>query len=144
MSYLSFSYFTPNTPASTCTPGTNKLKKGRRAMGKKHNTIISLLSKFHKVRGSGELAMVGANSGLVTKLCLTLYDPMDCSPPGSSIHGMSPGKNTGMGCLFLLQGIFRTQGSNTQTHISCTTGRFFHCWGTREAITQHKIFLFTV
>ena len=85
MSYLS--YFTPNTPASTCTPGTNKLKKGRRAMGKKHDTIISLLSKFHKVRGSGELAMVGSNSGLVAKLCLTLYDPMGCSPPGSSIMG---------------------------------------------------------
>ena len=26
---------------------------------------------------------------LVTKLCLTLYDPVDCSPPGSSVHGIS-------------------------------------------------------
>ena len=86
-------------------------------MGKKHDTIIGLLSKFHRVRGSGELTMVGGNSGLVTKLCLTLYDPMDCSPPGSSIHGISPGKNTGVGCHFLLQGIFHTQGSNTQTPI---------------------------
>ena len=24
---------------------------------------------------------------LVTKLCLTLYDAMDCSPPGSAVHG---------------------------------------------------------
>ena len=37
---------------------------------------------------------------------------MDCSPPGSSVHGDSPGKNTGQGCHFLLQGIFPTQGSN--------------------------------
>ena len=37
---------------------------------------------------------------------------MDCSPPGSSVHGDSPGKNTGMGCHALLQGIFPTQGSN--------------------------------
>ena len=29
--------------------------------------------------------------------CLTLCDPMDCSPPGSSVHGDSPGKNTGVG-----------------------------------------------
>ena len=36
---------------------------------------------------------------------------MDCSPPGSSVHGKSPGKNTGVGCHFLLQGIFWTQGS---------------------------------
>ena len=34
------------------------------------------------------------------------------SPLGSSVHGDSPGKNTGMGCHFLLQGIFPTQGSN--------------------------------
>ena len=40
----------------------------------------------------------------------TLHDPMDCSPPGSSVHGDSPGKNTGMSCHGLLQGIFPTQG----------------------------------
>ena len=36
--------------------------------------------------------------------CPTLYDPMDCSPRGSSVCGDSPGKNTGVGCHFLLQG----------------------------------------
>ena len=44
--------------------------------------------------------------------CLTLCDPMDYSPPGSTVHGDSPGKNTGVGCHGLLQGIFPTQGSN--------------------------------
>ena len=39
-------------------------------------------------------------------------DPMDCSLPGSSVYGISPGKNTGVGCIFLLQGIFSTQGPN--------------------------------
>ena len=38
--------------------------------------------------------------------------PVDCSPAGSSVHGDSPGKNTGVGCYTLLQGIFPTQGSN--------------------------------
>ena len=38
--------------------------------------------------------------------------PMDCSPPGSFVHRDSPGKNTGVGCHALLQGIFKTQGSN--------------------------------
>ena len=46
------------------------------------------------------------------KLCPSLCDPMDCSPPGSSVHGDSPSKNTGVGCHALLQGIFPTQGSN--------------------------------
>ena len=37
---------------------------------------------------------------------------MNCSLPGSSVHGDSPGKNTRMGCHSLLQGIVPTQGSN--------------------------------
>ena len=46
------------------------------------------------------------------QLCLTLCDPMDCSPPGSCVHGDSPSKNIEVGCQALLQGIFPTQGSN--------------------------------
>ena len=43
--------------------------------------------------------------------CPTLCEPMDCShPPGSSVHGDSPGKNAGVGCHALFQGIFPTQG----------------------------------
>ena len=49
---------------------------------------------------------------LVTQSCPTLCDPTDCSPPGSSVHGDSPGKNTGVGCHSLLQGICPTQGSS--------------------------------
>ena len=37
---------------------------------------------------------------------------MDCTPPGSSVHGDSLGKNTGVGCHALLQGIFPTHGLN--------------------------------
>ena len=45
--------------------------------------------------------------------CLTVCDPMDCSPPGSSVHEIdSPDKNIGVGCHALLQGIFLTEGSN--------------------------------
>ena len=35
---------------------------------------------------------------LVSQSCRTPFDPMDCSPPGFSVHGDSPGKNTGVGC----------------------------------------------
>ena len=31
---------------------------------------------------------------LVSQSCPTLCDLMNCSPPGSSVHGNSPGKNT--------------------------------------------------
>ena len=49
---------------------------------------------------------------LVTQLCPTLCDPMDYSLLVSSVHGDSPGKNSGVGCHALLQGIFPIQGSN--------------------------------
>ena len=49
---------------------------------------------------------------LVTQSCPALCDPMNCSPPGSSVHWDSPGKNTGVGCHSLLQEIFPTQGLN--------------------------------
>ena len=44
--------------------------------------------------------------------CPTLCDPMDRGPPRLLCPRNSPGKNTGVGCHFLLQGIFPTQGSN--------------------------------
>ena len=43
---------------------------------------------------------------------VALSDPMNCSPPGSSVRGDSPGKNAGMCRHALLQGIFPTQGLN--------------------------------
>ena len=45
--------------------------------------------------------------------CLTLCDPTDHSLPGSSVHGNSPGQNTGVGCHALQKGIFPTQGSKS-------------------------------
>jgi len=47
---------------------------------------------------------------LIAQLCPTLWDSMDCSPPGSSVNGILWGRI--LECIFLLQGIFLTQGSN--------------------------------
>ena len=49
---------------------------------------------------------------LVAQLCPTLCNPTGYSLPGSSVHGDSPGENTGVGCHALLQGVFPPQGSN--------------------------------
>ena len=58
---------------------------------------------------------------------------MDYTPPGFSVHGDSPGKNNGMGCHALLQGIFTTQGSNP--HLSpALAGEFFTISATYEAL----------
>ena len=45
--------------------------------------------------------------------CVQLFcDPMDCNPPGFSVHGIFLARITGVGGHFLLQGIFLIQGSN--------------------------------
>ena len=43
--------------------------------------------------------------------CFTPRDPIDCILPDSSVHGDSPGKNTGVGYQTLLQGILPIQRS---------------------------------
>ena len=57
--------------------------------------------------------------------CLTLWDPMDCSPPDSSAHGDSPGKDTGVGCHALDQGIVPIQGLNSRLISPAMAGGFF-------------------
>ena len=61
---------------------------------------------------------------LAAQSCLTLCHPMDCSTPGSSVHGDSPGKNSGVGCHA------QTRGWTQVSHIAT---RFFTIWATREA-----------
>ena len=57
---------------------------------------------------------------------------MDCSLPGSSVHGDSLGKNAGVGSHAFLQGIFLTQGLNP----GLPQGRQVIIWATMEA--QYK------
>ena len=61
---------------------------------------------------------------LVTQSCPALCDPKDCSPRDF------PGKNTGVGCHFLLQGNFLTQGSNPHVLNWQADSTI---WATREA-----------
>ena len=49
--------------------------------------------------------------------CSTLCNLMDQSLPGFSVHGDFSGKNTGVGCHILLQGIYWTQGWKPVTQI---------------------------
>jgi len=58
--------------------------------------------------------------------CLTLCDPMDCSPPDSSLHGIFPGKNIVVGCHFFPPGDIPNLGIETTSPVSpALAGRFF-------------------
>ena len=81
---------------------------------------FSLLSSAREIliHSSGLLEHPPLTSGvefrscLVAQSCSTLCDPMDCSPPGSSVCGVLQAEITGVGCCFLLQGVLPTQGAN--------------------------------
>ena len=60
---------------------------------------------------------------LVAQLCLTLWDPMDCSPPGSSVHGIVQARILEWVAILLLLGTFLTQGIKPRSF--ALAGRFF-------------------
>ena len=109
--------------------------------------LISTL-RLNSIREYWRLAAVAAHNWILVEViasapcaesaqsCMTLWDPMDCRPSGSSVHWDSPGKNTGVGCHFPFQGLLPTRG---WTCVSCT-GRpiLYHTttWGTPECFSK--------
>ena len=72
---------------------------------------------------------------LVSKSCLTVWDPMDCSPPGSSVHGISQARTLEWVAVNLLQGIIQAQGLNLCL-LHCRE-TLYH-WATWKAIKKIK------
>ena len=68
------------------------------------------------------------------------YDPMDCSLPGSSVHGIAQASPAG-GFHFLFQGIFLTQGLNL--HLLLGGWTVYH-WATQEALKVKVLVLLTL
>ena len=68
-------------------------------------------------------------------MCPTLCDPMDCRPPGSSIHGISQERILECGAI----SSFRVSSQpRNWTRVSCTAGRFSTIWATKEShISQY-------
>ena len=67
------------------------------------------------------------------QLCPILCNPMDCSLSGSSVHGISPGKNTGVGCQAILQGNLPNPGIEpTPLTSPALADRFFTTSATRK------------
>ena len=67
---------------------------------------------------------------LVTQLCPTLRDPMDCSPPGSSVCGILQAKILEWVAMPFSRGF---SPPSNQTQVSHIAGRFFTIWTTMEA-----------
>ena len=67
---------------------------------------------------------------LVIQSCPTLCDPIDCSPPGSSFHGILQARILEWVAIPFSRG---SPWPRDQTQVSCMAGRFFTIWAMREA-----------
>ena len=82
--------------------------------------------------GKCSQSIVNDGADLVTKSCPTFCDLMDCSLPGSSVHGILQAR-----ILLEWVAISFSRGSSwprNWTRVSCIAGRFFTSWATREAL----------
>ena len=67
---------------------------------------------------------------LVTQSCPTLCDPMDCCPPGSSVHGILQARILEWVAMPFSRG---SSQPRDWIHVSCITGEFLTFWVTGEA-----------
>ena len=72
---------------------------------------------------------------LVAKSCLTLWGLMDCSPSGSSVHGILQARILEWVAVPFSRGSFRPRD---QTQVSFIAGRFFTIWATRDGMDRGK------
>ena len=75
---------------------------------------------------------------LVTQSCPTICDPMDCSPPGSSVHEISQARILEWVVIFFSRG---SSPPRDRVWVSCIAGRLFTNWAAREYIpgALHKM-----
>ena len=66
----------------------------------------------------------------VAQSCPTLYDPVDCSLPGSSVHGILQARILEWVTMSFSRGYFQ---SRDRIRVFCIGGRRFNLWATREA-----------
>ena len=90
-------------------------------MGRVYNMLCHILSPEVKL--------------LVIQSCLILFDPMDCSLPGSSSLGIFQAKILEWVAISFSR---RSSRPRDQTRISCFPGRFFTIWATWEPILPHR------
>ena len=69
--------------------------------------------------------------------CIWLCNPMDCSPPGSSVHRIFQARVLEWAAISLSRG---SSQPRDQMQVSCITDRCFTIWATREAFAQVHVY----
>ena len=77
---------------------------------------------------------------LLIHLCSTLCHPIDCSTPGSPAPGISQARKLEWITILFSKG---SSQSRDWTQVSCTVGRFFTNWATREVMAPSIQYMFS-
>ena len=102
-------------------------------IGLRHNFFLVIFFTLWLIESTallGTLTTVSESMSEVAQLCPTLCDPMDCSPPGFSIHGIFQARILEWVAISFSRGSSRPRN---RTWVSCIAGRCFTLWATREA-----------
>ena len=92
---------------------------------------------YRVTQSQTQLKQLSSSSSMlvsVAKLCQTLCNPMDCSLPGSSVHGIFQAR------ILEWVAISSSRGSSQlrdQTHVSCIGRQILYHWATWEAISPY-------
>ena len=93
-----------------------------------------IFQKMNSQRFQPQACLVLKWKVLLSQVCPTLWDPMDCCPPDSSVHGLLQAR--------ILEGVAPYSRGNfppgDRTHVSCIAGGFFTIWATREALITRE------
>ena len=98
----------------------------------RYSQLFQNFSQFivmHTVKGFG----IVNKAEISLQLCPVICNPMDCSPPGSSVHGILQARMLEWVAILFSRGSSQLRA---QTWVSSITGGFFTIWATREALAS--------
>ena len=81
----------------------------------------------------GKISICCVHAYIVAQLCLTLCNPMDCSLPGSSVHGIFQARVLKWVAISFSR---RSSQPRDWTQVSCIVGRRFTIWATRKVLVD--------
>ena len=100
------------------------------SVGEESINVLYLFTKLNNIKLLQVTDALKESESEVTQSCPTLCNPVDCSLPGSSIHGIFQARVLEWVAIPFSRGSSR---SRDRTQVSRIVGRHFTVWDTREA-----------
>ena len=133
-----------NSPGKNTGVGCHALLQGS-SQPRDWTQVSCFVGRFFTIWTTWEFQYMYILCANLLQWCPTLCSPMDCSPPGSSVHGISQERILEWVAMPSSRGSSLPRGSNPcLLHLLHCSG-ILYCWATREAhicIYTHIIFIF--